>query len=97
MERLLLPKMIPSMIVGTVSIPRQICGFANSFCSGYSTGSQAVGDAFRCIGVGDADVLITGSAEHNLDPILMTGFSKANYGLNLHADKDPSKACMPFD
>lgn len=97
LERLVLAKLIPSLIVGTISIPHHICGFANSYCAGHSTGSSAIGDAYRTVGCGDADVVIAGSAEHDLDPVVLNSLSKGNYGYNLRADVNPATSSRPFD
>ncbi|CAG9328816.1 unnamed protein product [Blepharisma stoltei] len=97
LDRLILAKLIPSMIVGTISIPRHICGFANSFCSGNCTGAHAVGDTYRTIGVGDADIVIAGAAEHDHDAVVIDALTKGSYGYNLNADENPSAAVKPFD
>jgi 3-oxoacyl-[acyl-carrier-protein] synthase II len=60
-----------------------------------STGTHAIGDSFRMIARGDADIMITGGAEAPLTPLSLAGFTaiKALSGRN----DDPAKASRPFD
>lgn len=97
LDRIILTKLIPSMIVGSVTIPHHICGFANSIVSGNSTGINAIGDAYRTVGFGEADVMMAGSAEHEFDALVLDSLSKGNYGLNLSVDEKPESASRPFD
>lgn len=97
LDRIILTKLIPSMIVGSVTIPHHICGFANSIVSGNCTGTNAIGDAYRTVGFGEADIMIAGSAEHDFDALVFDSLIKGNYGFNLHVDKNPGEASKPFD
>ena len=97
LDRIILTKLIPSMIVGSVSIPHHICGFSNSFVAGNNTGTNAIGDAYRTIGFGEADVLLAGSADHEFDSIVLDALAKGNYGINLEVNKSPETASRPFD
>jgi 3-oxoacyl-[acyl-carrier-protein] synthase II len=60
-----------------------------------STGTHAIGDSFRMIARGDADIMISGGAEAPLTPLSLAGFTaiKALSGRN----DDPAKASRPFD
>jgi 3-oxoacyl-[acyl-carrier-protein] synthase II len=60
-----------------------------------STGSHALGDSFRIIARGEADIMIAGGAEAPLTPLSLAGFTaiKALSGRN----DDPAKASRPFD
>jgi len=60
-----------------------------------STGSHAIGDSFRIIARGDADIMITGGAEAPLTPLSLAGFT-AIKALSERND-DPSRASRPFD
>jgi 3-oxoacyl-[acyl-carrier-protein] synthase II len=60
-----------------------------------STGSHAIGDSFRIIARGDADIMITGGAEAPLTPLSLAGFT-AIKALSARND-DPSRASRPFD
>lgn len=60
-----------------------------------STGSHAIGDSFRIIARGEADIMIAGGAEAPLTPLSLAGFTaiKALSGRN----DEPAKASRPFD
>ncbi len=60
-----------------------------------STGTHAIGDSFRIIARGDADIMITGGAEAPLTPLSLAGFT-AIKALSERND-DPAKASRPFD
>jgi 3-oxoacyl-[acyl-carrier-protein] synthase II len=60
-----------------------------------STGSHAIGDSFRIIARGDADIMITGGAEAPLTPLSVAGFT-AIKALSERND-DPARASRPFD
>jgi 3-oxoacyl-[acyl-carrier-protein] synthase II len=60
-----------------------------------STGSHAIGDSFRIIARGDADIMIAGGAEAPLTPLSLAGFT-AIKALSERNDA-PSKASRPFD
>jgi 3-oxoacyl-[acyl-carrier-protein] synthase II len=60
-----------------------------------STGSHAIGDSFRIIARGDADIMITGGAEAPLTPLSLAGFT-AIKALSERND-DPARASRPFD
>jgi 3-oxoacyl-[acyl-carrier-protein] synthase II len=60
-----------------------------------STGSHAIGDSFRIIARGDADIMITGGAEAPLTPLSLAGFT-AIKALSERND-DPPRASRPFD
>ena len=97
LDRIILTKLIPSMIVGSVTIPYHICGFSNSFVAGNCTGLNAIGDAYRTVGFGEADVMMAGSAEHDFDALVIDSLAKGDYGLNMGVDRSPETASRPFD
>jgi 3-oxoacyl-[acyl-carrier-protein] synthase II len=97
LDRLALLRIIPSLAIGTVTIPYKISGFSNGYYSGNSSGVNAIGQAYRSIGVGEADVIVTGSIENSISPIVLQSYASGNYGINLKADENPEKASRPYD
>lgn len=91
----LVPMMIGDMGSGQVSIEFGARGPNSSPVSACATGSHAIGDAFKIIQRGDADVMIAGGAEAAVVDIALAGFSnmKALSGRN----DDPTHASRPFD
>ena len=59
-----------------------------------STGANAIGDAFRILQRGDADVMLAGSAEASVDPLAYGGFCATR---SMSPNPDPETACRPFD
>lgn len=89
------PMMIPDMASGQVSI---IFGAkAHNACTvtACASGAHSIGDAYRIIERGDADVMITGGSEAAVSPLAMAGFCSAR-ALSTRND-DPERASRPFD
>jgi 3-oxoacyl-[acyl-carrier-protein] synthase II len=93
------PFFIPSSIInlaaGQVSIRFGAKGPNSAPCTACSSGAHAVGDAFRVITRGDADVMIAGGSEAAVTPMGVGGFA-AMRALSTRND-DPSRASRPFD
>jgi 3-oxoacyl-[acyl-carrier-protein] synthase II len=93
------PFFIPSSIVnlaaGRVSIRYGARGPNCAPCTACSAGSHAVGDAFRLVARGDADVMIAGGAEAAITPLSLAGFD-AIKALSTR-NEDPAHASRPFD
>jgi 3-oxoacyl-[acyl-carrier-protein] synthase II len=93
------PFFIPSAIVnlasGWVSIRTGARGPNSATCTACTTSAHAVGDSFRLIQRGDADVMIAGGAEAALTPLGVGGFC-AMRALSTRND-DPAHASRPFD
>ncbi len=91
----LVPMMIPDMASGLVSIK---FGFKGpNFCtvSACSSSAHAIGEAFRLIKYGDADVILAGGSEAPIIPIAIAGFNQIR-ALSTRND-EPQKASRPFD
>jgi 3-oxoacyl-[acyl-carrier-protein] synthase II len=93
------PFFIPASIVnlasGWVSIRTGAKGPNSATCTACTTGAHAVGDSFRLIQSGEADVMIAGGSEAAITPLGVGGFS-AMRALSTRND-EPEKASRPFD
>jgi len=91
---LFLLKALPNNAFYYISLLYNIQGENNNIISSYTGGSQAIGDAFRAVRRGDADIMIAGGYDSLLTP--NTIFSLHTMNL-LSAQEDPAAACRPFD
>ena len=80
---------------GQVSIMTGAKGPNASTVSACSTGTNSIGDAYKIIARGDADVMIAGGAESTITPLCISGFN-AMKALSTRND-EPEKASRPFD
>ena len=90
-----IPKMIINEASGQVSIDLGARGLATCVVTACATGTNAIGDAFRFIQYGDADIIIAGGTESANTPLGVGGFC-ALKALSQRND-EPEKASRPFD
>ena len=88
------PMMIPDMAAGQVSIHFGAKAINSCTVTACASGTNSIGDAFKVIERGDADVMITGGAESPITTMSVAGFC-SNTALTLNTD--PEKASRPFD
>lgn len=88
------PMMIPDMAAGQVSIKLGAKGINSCTVTACATGTNSIGDAFKVIQRGDADVMVTGGTEAPITKMAVAGFC-ANTALT--TNPDPNTACRPFD
>ena len=88
------PMLIPDMAAGQVSILLGAKGVNSCTVTACATGTNSIGDAFKVIQRGDADVMITGGAEAPITKMSVAGFC-ANTALS--TNPDPKTASRPFD
>ena len=88
------PMMIPDMASGQVSIYFGAKGINSCSVTACASGTNSIGDAFKVIERGDADVMISGGAEAPITNMAVAGFC-ASTALSLSADA--TKASRPFD
>ena len=91
---LLVPLMISNMAAGNVSIQFGIKGKCINVVTACATGTHSIGEAFRTIQYGDADVMIAGGTEASITPIGVAGFTALTA---LSTSEDPMRASIPFD
>lgn len=88
------PMMIPDMAAGQVSITLGAKGINSCTVTACSSGANSIGDAFKVIQRGDADVMVTGGTEAPLTNMAFAGFSSMTA---LTRNPDPKTASRPFD
>ena len=88
------PMLIPDMASGQVSIMLGAKGINSCTVTACATGTNSIGDAFKAVQRGDADVMITGGAEAPITRMALAGFC-ANTALS--TNPDPDSASRPFD
>ena len=91
---LLVPLMISNMAAGNVSIQFGMKGKCINVVTACATGTHSIGEAFRTIQYGDADVMIAGGTEASITPIGVAGFTALTA---LSTSEDPMRASIPFD
>lgn len=93
------PFMIPKLIInaasGNLSVRWKLRGPNTSVCTACASGTNAIGDAFRMIQYGMADVMVTGGTEAALTPMGIAGFARMG-ALSVRNDA-PQEASRPFD
>ncbi len=89
------PMMIGNMAAGRVSIQFGLYGPCSCVVTACASGTNAVGDAFRVIQRGDADVMVAGGCEAAVSPGAVAGFA-AMKAMSTRND-DPEHASRPFD
>ncbi len=91
-----IPMMIPNMAAGRVSIELRLHGPSCCTSTACATGTNCIGDAFRVIQRGEADMMVAGGTEASISPAPVAGFS-AMKALCVDHNDDPAHASRPFD
>ena len=91
---MLVPLMISNMAAGNVSIAYGLKGKSLNVVTACATGTHSIGEAYRTIQYGDADVMVAGGTESSITPIGIAGFSALTA---LSFSEDPQRASIPFD
>ncbi|MGB3972670.1 MAG: beta-ketoacyl-ACP synthase II [Peptococcia bacterium] len=89
------PMMIGNMASGQVAISLGAKGPNTTVVTACASGTHAIGDAFRLIQRGDADIVISGGSEAAVTPLALAGFSSMK-ALSTN-NEEPTKASRPFD
>lgn len=91
---LLVPMMICNMAAGNVSIQFGLKGKSINVVTACATGTNCIGEAFRTIQYGDADIMLAGGTESSVTPIGIAGFTALTA---LSSSEDPARCSIPFD
>ncbi len=91
---MMIPMMISNMAAGNVSIQLGARGKCTNVVTACASGTHCIGDAFRAIQYGDADVMFAGGTESAICPTGVAGFAALTA---LSTSTDPLRASIPFD
>jgi 3-oxoacyl-[acyl-carrier-protein] synthase II len=98
-ERVLFPlwilKHLPNMVAAHISLAFNVQGPNSTITTACAAGTQAVGEAYRLIARGDADIVLAGGADSRLDPLLLLAYTAL--GALSRADRPPAEVSRPFD
>ena len=91
---LFVPLMISNMAAGNVSIRYGLKGKSLNVVTACATGTNSIGEAFRAVQYGDADVMLAGGTEGAVTPMGIAGFTALTA---LSDSTDPERCSIPFD
>lgn len=91
---LFVPMVICNMAAGNVSIQFGLKGKSINVVTACATGTNSIGEAYRSIQYGDADVMFAGGSEGSVTPIGIAGFGALTA---LTSSDDPARCSIPFD
>ncbi len=91
----MIPKLIINAASGNISVYWGLKGPNTAVCTACASGTNAIGDAFRLVQWGMADVMIAGGTEAALTPMGIAGFARMN-ALSTR-NESPAEASRPFD
>jgi 3-oxoacyl-[acyl-carrier-protein] synthase II len=88
-------KHLPNMVAAHISLAFNAQGPNSTITTACAAGTQAVGEAFRLIGRGDADIVLAGGADSRMDPLLLLAYTAL--GALSRAERPPAEVSRPFD
>ena len=91
---LMVPMMISNMAAGNISIQLGLRGKCTDVVTACASGTHSIGDAFRAIQYGDAEVMLAGGTESCICPTGVAGFTALTA---LTKTEDVARASIPFD
>lgn len=91
---LMIPQLISNMAAGNVAIQYGLKGKSIDVVTACATGTNSIGEGFRAVQYGDADVMICGGTESAVTPLSIAGFCALTA---LSSDPNPNTCCLPFD
>ncbi len=93
-QPLFIPMIISNMAAGNVAIKFQARGICTTVVTACATGTNAIGEAYRTIQYGTADLMLAGGTETSITPLSIAGFTNLTA---LSKSEDPKRASIPFD
>ncbi|HIY20095.1 MAG TPA: beta-ketoacyl-ACP synthase II [Candidatus Blautia avistercoris] len=91
---LVVPMMISNMAAGNVSIQFGLKGKNINVVTACATGTNSIGEAYRTIQFGEADIMVAGGTEAAITPVGVGGFAALTA---LSTSEDPKRCSIPFD
>lgn len=91
---LFIPLMISNMAAGNISIQFGLKGKSLNVVTACATGTNSIGEAFRSIQYGEADIMVAGGTESSITPLGIAGFCALTA---LSGVDDPDRCSLPFD
>jgi 3-oxoacyl-[acyl-carrier-protein] synthase II len=88
-------KYLPNMVAAHISMAFNAQGPNSTITTACAAGTQAVGEGFRLIARGDADVVLAGGADSRIDPLLILAYTAL--GALSRSDRPPPEVSRPFD
>src|SRR5260370_36809657 len=87
-------KHLPNMVAAHISLALNAQGPNSTITTACAAGTQAVGEAFRLIARGDADIILAGGADSRQDPLLLLAYPAL--GALSRSNRPPSEISRPF-
>ena len=88
-------KHLPNMVAAHISLAFNAQGPNSTITTACAAGTQAVGEAYRLIARGDADIVLAGGADSRLDPLLLLAYTAL--GALSRAERPAEEVSRPFD
>jgi 3-oxoacyl-[acyl-carrier-protein] synthase II len=88
-------KHLPNMVAAHISLALNAQGPNSTITTACAAGTQAVGEAFRLIARGDADLILAGGADSRMDPLLLLAYTAL--GALSRGARPPAEVSRPFD
>jgi 3-oxoacyl-[acyl-carrier-protein] synthase II len=88
-------KYLPNMVAAHISMAYHAQGPNSTITTACAAGTQAVGEGFRLIARGDADLVLAGGADSRMDPLLLLAYTAL--GAVSRSNRAPAEVSRPFD